>query len=299
MDSQDATRRREEIGRLFSDPTVLADPQRIKELSIELSRLEKSRKETRGVSSSDGVILEIRAGVGGDEAGLFAEELFTMYSRFAARRNWRMALIGESRSERGGYKEVIAEIHGNGAYESLKFESGVHRVQRIPETEKSGRIHTSAASVAILAVARDIDVEIKPQDIKIEFFRASGPGGQNVNKVETAVRIYHLPTGLIVTSQDSRSQQKNRETALTLLRSRLLDARMEAEAKKTGAARRAQIGTGDRSEKVRTYNFPQDRITDHRIKQSWHHIEAIMQGDLDSIVEALQKANNLNEAKLP
>lgn len=292
MNSQDAAAsRREEIERLFSDPAILADPQRIKELSRELSRLEKDRKETSNSSSPDGVILEIRAGVGGDEAGLFAEELFQMYSRFAARRNWRTALISESRSEHGGYKEVIANINGAGAYESLRFESGVHRVQRIPQTEKSGRVHTSAASVAILPQAREIDVEIKPQDIKIEFFRSSGPGGQNVNKVETAVRIYHLPTGLIVTSQDSRSQQKNRETALTLLRSRLLDARLASEAKKTGAARRAQIGSGDRSEKVRTYNFPQDRITDHRIKQSWHHIETIMQGDMNPIIEALQRAN--------
>lgn len=287
MDSQDAARRREEIELLFSDPTVLANPQKIKELSRELSRLDKSQKTAVDSAVPDGVILEIRAGVGGDEASLFAEELFHMYSRFAARRNWRMALISESRSERGGYKEMIVEINGDGAYESLKFESGVHRVQRIPETEKSGRVHTSAASVAILPTAREVDIEIKPQDIKIEFFRASGPGGQNVNKVETAVRIHHMPSGLIVTSQDSRSQQKNRETALTLLRSRLLDARLASEAKKTGTVRRAQIGTGDRSEKIRTYNFPQDRITDHRIKRSWHHIEAIMQGNIDSIIEAL------------
>lgn len=289
------SQQKEALYKQLSDPTVLANPQKIKELSRELSRLEKDRKETRGVSSPDGVILEIRAGVGGDEASLFAEELFHMYSRFAGRRGWRTVLMSGSRSERGGYKEVIADIHGNGVYESLKFESGVHRVQRIPETEKSGRVHTSAASVVILAAAREVDIEIKPQDIKMEFFRASGPGGQNVNKVETAVRIHHVPSGLIVTSQDSRSQQKNRETALTLLRSRLLDARLASEAKKTGAARRAQIGTGDRSEKIRTYNFPQDRITDHRIKQSWHHIEAIMQGDIDSIIEALQKANGIGE----
>ena len=292
MDDQTslASQRKEALYKQLSDPAVLADPQKIKELSRELSRLTKSQKDSSDASSPDGVILEIRAGVGGDEASLFAEELFHMYSRFAAQKGWHTALISESRSERGGYKEAVAEIKGAGVYDSLRFESGVHRVQRIPETEKSGRIHTSTASVAVLPIAQETDVEVRPQDIKLEFFRSSGPGGQNVNKVETAVRIYHLPTGLIVTSQDSRSQQKNRETAMTLLRSKLLDARIEADAKKLGAARRAQIGTGDRSEKIRTYNFPQDRITDHRIKESWHHIEAIMQGNLDQIIGTLRAA---------
>lgn len=288
MDASDTLReRREELERQLSDPAVLKNPQKIKELSIELSRLGKSISEGAPAGAPQGVILEIRAGVGGEEAALFATQLFDMYSRFAAKRGWRLTLLNESKSERGGYKEAIAEIHGIAVYDALHFESGVHRVQRIPETEKSGRVHTSTASVAILPIAAETDIAVRPQDIKIEFFRSSGPGGQNVNKVETAVRIYHLPTGLIVTSQDSRSQQKNRETAMTLLRSRLLAAQQEQEEKKTAAERRSQIGTADRSEKIRTYNFPQDRITDHRIKQSWHHIESILAGDMEAIVEAL------------
>ena len=291
MDSSDALReRREELERQLSDPAVLKNPQKIKALSIELSRLGKSADggALASAGAPQGVILEIRAGVGGEEAALFAHRLFDMYSRFAAKRGWRMTILNESKSGRDGYKEVIAEINGSGAYDALHFESGVHRVQRIPETEKSGRVHTSTASVAILPVAAETDIAIKHQDIKIEFFRSSGPGGQNVNKVETAVRIYHLPTGLIVTSQDSRSQQKNRETAMTLLRSRLLASQQEQEAKKTAADRRAQIGTGDRSEKIRTYNFPQDRITDHRIKQSWHNLPSIMDGNIEQIVESLR-----------
>lgn len=291
VDSSDPIRERKaELERLLSDPAVLKDPQKIKELSIELSRLEKSVGNRGGAPAGapQGVILEIRAGVGGEEAALFARRLFDMYSRFAAKNPWRFAVLHESKSDHDGYKEAIAEVHGSGAYDALRFESGVHRVQRIPETEKSGRIHTSTASVAVLPIARETDILVRPQDIKIEFFRSSGPGGQNVNKVETAVRIYHLPTGLIVTSQDSRSQQKNRETAMTLLRSRLLAAQREQEQKKTAADRRAQIGTGDRSEKIRTYNFPQDRITDHRIKQSWHHIESILAGNMEAIVEAMQ-----------
>jgi peptide chain release factor 1 len=282
--------RKAELERQLSDPAVLRNPQKIKELSIELSRLSKSAEGGSSASGATrGVIMEIRAGVGGEEAALFAERLFEMYSRFASKQGWRLAIIDESKSERGGYKEIVAEISGD-AYSAFRFESGVHRVQRVPETEKAGRVHTSTASVAVLPIAQETDIAVRPQDIKIEFFRSSGPGGQNVNKVETAVRIYHLPTGLIVTSQDSRSQQKNREQAMTLLRSRLLAARREQEAQKTADTRRAQIGTGDRSEKIRTYNFPQDRITDHRIKQSWHHIESVLAGNMEPLVDALNAA---------
>ncbi len=284
--------RRGELQLLLNDPALYRDPKRVKELSREFAMIEKqiaaaARGETRELP--DDAIMEIRAGTGGDEAALFARDLFQMYTRFAQNRGWSVALLEESKSSLGGYKEVVCEIHGKNAYRLLRAESGVHRVQRIPDTEKSGRIHTSAASVAVLPLAREVDVEIKPEDIKIEFFRASGPGGQNVNKVETAVRVYHLPTGIQVSSQTQRSQQQNRERAMTILRSTLLDAKIETENKKRAEERKMQIGTGDRSEKIRTYNFPQDRVTDHRIKQSWHNIPSLMEGNIDPIIEAFTK----------
>ena len=292
-------RRKEELQQKLSDPEVLRDSQKVKELSIEFSRLEKKLKEiAKGANDSQNAIIEIRAGTGGDEAALFARELYLMYSRFAERKGWEATLINESKNELGGYKEVVFEVNGPEAFRTLRWESGVHRVQRIPETEKSGRIHTSTASVAVLPRAREMDLEIRPQDIKIEFFRSSGPGGQNVNKVETAVRIYHLESGLIVTSQESRSQQKNRESALALLRTKLLDEQSQKEAKKIAAERRSQIGTGDRSEKIRTYNFPQDRITDHRIRESWHNIESILDGNLKPIIEALREKSEAQSTRL-
>lgn len=247
-------------------------------------RLNKSESKT-----SKNVIIEIRAGAGGLEASLFASELFAMYRGYAAHRGWKSSLISESKNDLGGIKEVVFEINGAQAYSELKHESGVHRVQRVPETEKNGRIHTSTASVAVLPKAEVTDIEIKPQDISMEFFRSSGPGGQNVNKVETAVRITHLSTGVTITSQESRSQQQNRERAMMMLRSKLLDEKIRRSEEKTAAERREQIGTQDRSEKIRTYNFPQDRVTDHRIKTSWHGIVSIMGGNLDSIVESLQQ----------
>ncbi|MBI2055071.1 MAG: peptide chain release factor 1 [Candidatus Sungbacteria bacterium] len=249
--------------------------------------LEGLEKEPEKELPSD-VIMEIRAGAGGEEASLFAMELFNMYSKFAESKKWDTNLISSSASEIGGYKEVIFEINGPDAYKMLRQESGVHRVQRIPATEKQGRIHTSTASIAVLPKVKDIDVEIRPADIKVEFYRSSGPGGQNVNKVETAVRITHLPTGFVITSQEGRSQLKNRERAMSLLRARIYDIQREAEEKKLSAERRSQIGTADRSEKIRTYNFPQDRVTDHRVNQSWHNIESIMQGKLDDIISAFQ-----------
>ena len=235
------------------------------------------------------VILEIRAGAGGDEAALFAGQLFRMYQKFADKRGWVFSVINSSPTSIGGYKEIIAEIEGDGIYQKLRQEMGVHRVQRIPDTEKNGRVHTSTISVAIMPEAEEVDIEINPQDITVEFYRSSGPGGQNVNKVETAVRIIHKPTGLIVTSQEGRSQLKNRERAMSLLRTRLLDAKRQEEDARRAADRKEQIGTADRSEKIRTYNFPQDRITDHRIKESWHNIETILEGNMDPIIDAFQK----------
>lgn len=235
------------------------------------------------------VILEIRAGVGGEEAALFAQNLFRMYTRFAEIKGWKVLILDESKSELRGIKEVTFEINGKGVYKALRYEIGVHRVQRIPETEKGGRIHTSAASVAVLPKAKPVDIEIKPENIKMEAFRSSGPGGQNVNKVSTAVRIIYIPTGLVVASQSFRTQPQNKEAALTILRSKLFQEKIEKEAAERSKERKEQIGSGGRSEKIRTYNFPQDRVTDHRINKSWHGISRILDGQLDKIVEEFQK----------
>lgn len=237
-----------------------------------------------------GVILEVRAGAGGDEASLFARELAEMYLKYAEAKGWLTTKVSESLSAQGGYKEATFEILGNDVYDALRYETGVHRVQRVPVTEKAGRIHTSTASVAVLPMRKKPKVEIKPDDIDMEFSRSGGAGGQNVNKVETAVRLIHKPTGVDVRCQSERSQLKNREKAMTLLIAKLEMLHEEEEAKKHAETRRNQIGTGDRSEKIRTYNFPQNRITDHRIKESWHTIEATLGGRLDEIVEALQHA---------
>ncbi|MEX0869914.1 MAG: peptide chain release factor 1 [Candidatus Spechtbacterales bacterium] len=257
----------------------------------EKSKLDKKLDEILNPKPGSRVkeaVVEIRAGVGGDEAALFAQSLFAMYSRYAALNGWQVTLLEESRNELGGLKEATFEIRGDGVYLKLRNESGVHRVQRVPETEKSGRLHTSSASVAVLPKAKPVDIEIKPEDVKFEAFRSSGPGGQNVNKVATAVRITHLPTGIAVASQVHKKQVQNREAAMTILRSKLLKQKEEEEARKIKEERKEQIGSGDRSEKIRTYNFPQDRITDHRISKSWHGIEKIMAGHLDPIVDEIQ-----------
>ncbi len=230
------------------------------------------------------VILEVRAGAGGEEAALFARELAEMYAAYARSRGWRMRTLSESLSDLGGYKEASFEVKGEGVYEALRFETGVHRIQRVPETEKSGRIHTSTASVAILPVRKKVHIEIKPEDIEIEYSRSGGAGGQNVNKVETAVRLIHKPSGLDVRCTSERSQQQNREKALRILQAKLQQRAEEEEARKYAHARRAQIGTGDRSEKIRTYNILQDRVTDHRIKKSWSNVAEVLRGDLGRIL---------------
>lgn len=233
------------------------------------------------------VFIEIRAGTGGDEAALFAADLYRMYTRYAEAKGWKVELVDENRTGLKGFKEVVFEIKGRGAFSRLKYESGVHRVQRVPVTESSGRIHTSTATVAVLAEVDDVEIEIKPDDVKIDIFHASGHGGQNVQKVSTAVRLTHLPTGIVVTCQDQRSQLQNKIRAMGVLRARLYEIEVEKRQREITEARRSQVGSGERAEKIRTYNFPQDRVTDHRIGLTAHNLPRILDGDLDPVVEAL------------
>ena len=233
------------------------------------------------------IIMEIRAGAGGDEAGLFAADLFRMYSRYAQTKGWGIDIISLNESGIGGFKEIIFEIKGKGAFSRLKYESGVHRVQRVPTTESSGRIHTSTATVAVLPKAEEVDISINPDDLKIDIFHSGGAGGQNVNKVATAVRITHLPTDMVVTCQDERSQLQNKIRAMSVLRTRLLDIERRQQEEKIIRERRSQVGTGDRAEKIRTYNFPQDRVSDHRINLNLHNLPRLLEGELDELVDAL------------
>ncbi|MDD5547780.1 MAG: PCRF domain-containing protein [Candidatus Pacebacteria bacterium] len=235
------------------------------------------------------LILEIRAGAGGDEAAIFAGEMGRMYQKYSAKRGWSFSILDSNSTTLGGFKSMVAQIKGESAYDDLKNESGVHRVQRVPKTEKAGRVHTSTISVAVLPEVELKQVNIKPSDLEITTFRSSGPGGQNVQKVESAVRILHKPTGVVVASQSERSQLQNRECAMSILCSKIYEAQRNAEAAKLGADRKEQIGTADRSEKMRTYNFPDDRITDHRVGKKFHNIEKILEGDLDPIVKAFKK----------
>ncbi|MFO7558757.1 MAG: peptide chain release factor 1 [Desulfobacterales bacterium] len=233
------------------------------------------------------IILEIRAGTGGDEAGLFAADLFRMYSRYAETRNWKVEIMSQHISGVGGLKEIVAMIHGNGAYSVFKYESGTHRVQRVPSTEAQGRIHTSAVTVAVLPEVEDVELSIDPGEIKVDVFRSSGPGGQSVNKTDSAVRITHLPSGLVVTCQDEKSQHKNKAKALKVLRARLLDQMIQEQSDERSEERKSQVGTGDRSGRIRTYNFPQGRVTDHRIGLTLYKLESILQGEITELVEGL------------
>ncbi len=246
------------------------------------------------------VIVEVREGVGGQEAGIFAADLYRMYTRYAQLRNWDVELLNSNPSEMGGFKEVVFEVRGKGAFSRLKFESGGHRVQRVPLTEASGRIHTSTATVAVLPEVDEVEVQISSEDLRIDIFHASGHGGQNVNKVATAVRVVHIPSGTVAVCQDERSQFKNKQKAMAIIRARVYEAEQRKHDSEITQSRRAQVGTGERSEKIRTYNFPQDRITDHRIGQTFHGIPQVLDGDLDGIVDSLlsQEQSSLLEKAL-
>ncbi len=273
------------------DLLELADAE-IEELLPKLDELENKLRDLlapKDPNDRKKAIVEIRAGTGGDEAALFAADLYRMYSHFIEEKGWKLEVLSSNPTGVGGFKEIIFSVEAEGAYGVLKYESGVHRVQRVPVTEASGRIHTSAASVAILPEAEEVDIEINPNDLRIDVFHSSGPGGQSVNTTDSAVRITHIPTGTIVTCQDEKSQLKNKNKAMKVLRARLLDKANQEEQRKLASKRKAMVGSGDRSEKIRTYNFPQNRVTDHRIGLTLHSLESILNGDLSAIIEKLQE----------
>ncbi len=267
----------------------------LKENSDKKQKLEKKIKlllTPKDPNDKKNVIVEIRAGAGGDEAALFAEVLFRLYTRYAESRKWKYSVLSSSGLGIGGFKEIIFEIEGEGAYGTMKYESGVHRVQRVPATESQGRIHTSTATVAVLPQAEEVDIKIEPSDLRIDVFRSSGPGGQSVNTTDSAVRITHVPTGMVVTCQDEKSQLQNKEKALKILRARLKEAEEEKQMSEQTEKRRLQIGTGDRSERIRTYNYPQGRVTDHRINLTLYKLDEILEGDLDQLADSLKSADN-------
>ncbi|MEI8357214.1 MAG: peptide chain release factor 1 [Deltaproteobacteria bacterium] len=300
----------EDVVACYRDWRVLADEERDLEALVEdpdpdlrdmaraeLPALRKRREATeqalrlllipKNPNDERNVILEIRAGTGGEEASLFAADLFRMYTRFAERRGWRIDILSSNATGLGGFKEIVSSVEGRGAYSLLKFEAGVHRVQRVPSTEASGRIHTSAVTVAVLPEADEVDVELEDKELRIDVFRSSGPGGQSVNTTDSAVRVTHLPTGLVVSCQDEKSQHKNKAKALKILRSRLLERAQEEQRSAIAQSRRSMVGSGDRSERIRTYNFPQNRVTDHRINLTVHALDRVLDGDIDPVVGPL------------
>jgi len=275
------------------------DKELVELAKAELEELEEKKKKLeeklklllipKDPNDSKNTIVEIRAGTGGEEAALFAADLYRMYTKYSEKKGWRTEILGSNPTGLGGFKEIIFSVEGDKVYKNLKYESGVHRVQRVPKTEASGRIHTSAASVAVLPEAEEVDIEIKPEDLKIDVFRSSGPGGQSVNTTDSAVRITHLPTNTVVTCQDEKSQLKNKNKALKVLRARLLDKARTEQEEKIARQRKSMVKTGDRSEKIRTYNFPQNRITDHRIGLTLHRLEDVLSGDLDELIAVLER----------
>ncbi|HLF77169.1 MAG TPA: peptide chain release factor 1 [Dehalococcoidia bacterium] len=275
----------DDLARLARDELSSLEPERERlENDLRLALLPADPHDERDV------IVEVRAGTGGEEASLFASELFRMYSRYAENKRWQVEVVSANESEKGGLKEIVFEIHGKGAYSRLKYESGGHRVQRVPATEAQGRIHTSTATVAVLPEAEEVEVDIDEKDLRIDIYHSGGAGGQNVNKVSTAVRMTHIPTGIVVQCQDERSQLKNRVKALSILRSRILQAEKEKQAAEISASRSAQVGTGERAEKIRTYNFPQDRVTDHRVDYTRHNLPRFMDGQIDDVIDAVATA---------
>lgn len=286
------------LSEIADNRQLLSDPEMKEMAEAELESLEEQQTALESAikllllpkdpNDDKSVILEIRAGTGGDEAALFAGDLFRMYGRFAEANRWRVDVISASESEKGGFKEIVASVEGEGVFAKLKFESGTHRVQRVPETEAQGRIHTSACTVAIMPEAEDVDIDINPTDLKIDVYRSSGAGGQHVNTTDSAVRITHLPTGTVVACQEERSQIKNRAKAMKVLKTRILDTILQEQSAKLAADRKQQVGSGDRSERIRTYNYPQGRMTDHRIGLTLYRLDAIMGGDIAEIVDALR-----------